>query len=102
MFVFKSLRDSTIDSLGRDVIKDFSRAEGDKIDLKGIDANAKASGEAFIFIDKQAFHKTAGELRYEIKSGDTYIHGDTNGDGKADFSILLDLSLAMKASDFIL
>ncbi|MDR6754987.1 Ca2+-binding RTX toxin-like protein [Mycoplana sp. BE70] len=103
MFVFKSLRDSTINSLGRDVIKDFSRAEGDKIDLKGIDANAKASGDqAFIFIDKQAFHKTAGELRYEIKSGDTYIHGDTNGDGKADFSILLDLSLAMKASDFIL
>ncbi len=103
MFIFKSLRDSTVDALGRDVIKDYSRAQGDKIDLKGIDANAKASGDqAFVFIDKQAFHKTAGELRYEIKSGDTYIHGDTNGDGKADFSILLDFSLAMKATDFIL
>lgn len=102
-FVFKSLQESTVSAAGRDLIKDFSRAEGDKIHLKSIDASTKASGDqAFKFIGTEKFHKAAGELRYEIKSGDTYIQGDVNGDGKADFSIALDLSLAMKASDFIL
>ncbi|MBD9374010.1 hypothetical protein IB238_15415 [Rhizobium sp. ARZ01] len=102
-FVFKGIKDSTVDSLGRDVIKDFSRVAGDRIDLKSIDSSIKAGGDqAFKFIGTQAFHKTAGELRYEIKSGDTYVSGDINGDGKADFSIVLDLSLAMKATDFIL
>lgn len=81
-FVFKSIKDSTAASLGRDVITDFSRADAEKIDLKLIDASTKISGDqAFAFIGTQAFHKKAGELRYEIKSGDTYISGDVNGDG---------------------
>lgn len=102
-FVFKSIKESTVSSVGRDTIKDFSRADAEKIDLKLIDANSVKSGDqAFKFIDTQAFHKAAGELRYEIKSGDTFISGDINGDGKADFSIALDVSLVMKGTDFIL
>ncbi|WP_421593873.1 calcium-binding protein [Shinella sp. M27] len=102
-FVFKSVRDSTVASTGRDIIKDFARADAEKVDLKLIDASTKASGDQeFTFIGTQAFHKVAGELHYEIKSGDTYISGDVNGDGVADFTIVLDLSLAMRGSDFIL
>ncbi|MDR6759240.1 Ca2+-binding RTX toxin-like protein [Mycoplana sp. BE70] len=102
-FVFTSIADSTVASSGRDTIYDFSRAQKDKIDLKAIDASAKAGGDqAFTFIGKETFHKKAGELRYEIKSGNTFIQGDVNGDGKADFSITLDLNLAMSKSDFIL
>ena len=104
LFVFTSVKDSTVAAGGRDTIFDFLRGAGDKIGLKGIDANTKSGGDqAFKFIGTDAFHNKAGELRYEKKSGDTHIFGDVNGDGKADFSIVLaDLSLTMKATDFIL
>ena len=46
--------------------------------------------------------EAAGQLRYELKSGDTIIHGDINGDGVRDFSIILDASVNLKVGDFIL
>ena len=102
-FIFKSTKDSTVDPSGRDKIYDFSRAQKDKIDLHLIDANSKLSGDQkFKFIGDDDFHKKAGELRYEKKGGDTLIHGDVNGDGKADFSIALEQYLNLKATDFIL
>ncbi|MCR6498922.1 hypothetical protein MUO32_07765 [Shinella sp. CPCC 101442] len=101
MFVFASAADST--SLAQDKIFDFSKADGDRIDLKGVDANSLAAGDqVFSFIAGSAFHKTAGELRFEVKSGDTIVQGDANGDGKADFSFVLDTVVDLKASDFLL
>ena len=102
-FVFKSIKETTVASSGRDTIFDFSRSQGDKIDLKAIDASTKSSAnQSFDFIGDEKFHKKAGELRYETKAGNTYIHGDVNGDGKADFTIVLDRVIDLKASDFIL
>lgn len=103
-FVFLAVQGSGVVASGsRDILYDFSRKQGDKIDLEGIDADTGTKADdAFAFIEMEAFHKKAGELRYVLKSGDTVILGDTNGDGKADFSIKLDLSLAMTGSDFIL
>ncbi len=102
-FIFKATSDSTVSASGRDTIYDFSRSQHDRIDLGAIDANTKASGnQAFSFIGKNAFHKVAGELKYEQKNGDTFISGDVNGDGKADFMIVLDTLVALKAGDFIL
>lgn len=102
-FIFKSVKDSSVNSNGRDTIFDFNRSQNDKIDLKSIDANTKAGGDqSFKFIGTEKFHKKAGELRFDKKSGDTFIYGDINGDGKADFSIKLDSSLNLKGSDFIL
>jgi hypothetical protein len=49
-----------------------------------------------------AFHNVAGELRYEIVSGVTYVTGDVNGDGVADFMLTLDNGPALYANDFIL
>jgi Ca2+-binding RTX toxin-like protein len=87
-FVFKSTKDSGVTAKTRDTIYDFSAAEGDKIDLKALDANTRKGGDqAFKFIAKQAFHKKAGELRFEKMSGGVLVQGDVNGDGKADFSI---------------
>lgn len=101
MFVFSSRHDSSVKN--PDVIKDFSRNQGDRIDLQAIDANTKSAGDqAFKFIGTDGFHKKAGELRYEKKSGDTFVFADVNGDGKADFSIRIDASMNLKASDFIL
>ncbi len=55
-----------------------------------------------MFIDSQAFHDVAGELRFQKTSTDTFISGDVNGDGKADFSIKLTGLVTLSASDFIL
>ena len=103
MFIFTSVKDSTDAASGRDTIRDFSRKDGDKVDLKAIDANtAKAGDQAFTFIGTEKFHKKAGELRYEKKDGDTFLRGDVNGDGKADFAVRFDGSIDLTKADFIL
>ena len=48
-----------------------------------------------------AFSHTAGELRYEQISGNTYIEGDTNGDGIADFMIRADGLHAFVGTDLV-
>jgi|GEM_PF-1142683 len=102
-FIFKSSTDSTAASSGRDTISDFDRIEGDKIDLLGIDANTKLSGnQAFKFLGSASYTKTAGELRTVVKNGDTFIYGDVNGDGATDFSIMVDTSARIYSTDFIL
>ena len=101
MFVFNSAADSKTTAM--DKIFDFSHADGDRIDLHAIDANGvMANDQAFSFIGNSAFHNKAGELRFEQKSGDTLIHGDINGDGKADFTIALDTLVSLTSSDFLL
>ncbi|MCJ8053561.1 hypothetical protein GB928_016990 [Shinella curvata] len=102
-FVFRSLSHSTTAASRRDTIYDFKPSEKDRIDLSVIDANTKVSGnQEFKFIKTADFHKKAGELRYEKTGGDTLIQGDANGDGKADFAILIDASVTLRLGDFIL
>ncbi len=86
-----------------DDIFNFSSAQGDKIQLGAIDANARTSAnEAFKFIGTDAFHRVAGELRYEKVGGDSYILGDTNGDGVADVKIHVVGVSSLSAADFVL
>ena len=102
-FVFTKYASSTVAATGRDTILDFARTHGDKINLSAMDADVTRSGDqAFKFIGSASFHDKAGELRYEIRGSDTFIYADKNGDGKADFSVMLDRGLAMIGSDFIL
>lgn len=101
IFQFQSYKHS--DMLGRDTIYDFSRAQGDKIDLSIIDARSTVSGnQAFTFIGTNSFSNKAGELRAVTKNGDTFIYGDLNGDGGIDVSIKLDTAVNLVSSDFIL
>ena len=92
-----------------DMIQDFTYGWGaahapiDNIDLQAIDANANTSGDqAFSFIGTSDFHNVAGELRYEVIGSNTYIEGDTNGDGVTDFMIGLEGVLAMRSDYFTL
>ena len=90
----------------RDVVLDFAQGY-DKIDLSGIDAKSGTStNDAFTFIGNQAFHGTAGELRYFHYDGTTdytVIQGDVNGDKIADFEIKLDGHMYnLQSNDFIL
>ncbi|WP_457092455.1 M10 family metallopeptidase C-terminal domain-containing protein [Microvirga sp. P5_D2] len=103
IFIFKSASDSTINAAGRDTIFDFSPAQDDKIHLASIDANTlKRGNQAFDFIGTKGFSKTAGELRYEREPSDTYVYGDVNGDGVADFAIHLDDPFQFTETYFIL
>lgn len=102
VFKFKALGDSKVAASGCDTIFDFSTMQ-DKIHLGAIDANTKLAGnQAFSFIDTKDFSGKAGELRYVEKASDTYIYGDVNGDGKADFAIHLDDAVSLHKGDFIL
>ncbi|MBO3762547.1 calcium-binding protein [Ciceribacter sp. L1K22] len=102
-FVFTSLSDSTVSSSGRDMIYDFARADGDRIDLSAIDASTKSSGnQAFSFIGEKSYSGKAGELRYVNSGGDTYVYGDVNGDKKSDFAIRIDANIDLVKGDFIL
>jgi len=82
-----------------DTIYDFTST--DSIDLSGWDADSAKSGtQNFDFIGTKAFTGEAGELRYTKSTSDTWIEGDTNGDGDADFIIRLDDAVTMKATYF--
>ncbi len=101
LFGYLNIKDSTVKASGQDTIFDF--ANGDRFDLRALDAVAGTKGnQAFDFIGTDAFSKIAGELRFETKKSDTFIYGDTNGDGKADFAIHLDDALILKQADFLL
>ncbi|WP_022675590.1 hypothetical protein [Novosphingobium sp. B-7] len=84
-----------------DRITDFSRGSKDLISLIGVDANTHTVGDdAFAWIGNSAFHHVAGELRYIQTAGNTYVQGDTNGDGLSDFWIRLDGVVNLQATDF--
>jgi Ca2+-binding RTX toxin-like protein len=85
-----------------DRIGDFVSGE-DVIDLSQIDASYAAAGDqAFSFIGTTAFSNTAGELRYAFDGTDTRLQADIDGDGLADFEIVLSGAVTPLAGDFIL
>ncbi len=97
-FVFQVLDTSTVS-----VITDFARKQGDRIDLSQIDAkSATLADDSFSFIGKGGFTNTAGELRYSVIDGHTHVYGDSNGDGVADFDLVLQNVRSVSAGDFIL
>lgn len=84
-----------------DEITDFVVKDNDMLDLSAIDANAAKKGDQdFSFIGGDAFGHHAGELRDDQVKGETYVYGDVDGDGKADFIIHLDGALTLKAGSF--
>lgn len=102
-FVFASLKDSTVATGCRDTIYDFVYADGDRIDLSGIDANSRTTtNDVFSFVGTKAFSGKAGELRYDKAASDTYIYADVNGDKKADFAIHLDDAISFQKDYFVL
>ena len=73
-----------------DTIADLDRRE--TIDLTEIDAIAGTEeNDGFDWISSDAFSGTAGELRYErVGWRDYKIEGDTDGDGMADLTIMIE------------
>jgi predicted cupin superfamily sugar epimerase len=96
-----------------DFIADFSRAQGDKIDLSAIDASFAALGDqAFTALIARGLGQSVAAAAGTIvvqggpNSSQTSVFLHTNGDGIADFTFTLDLRLtaanALLLSDFVL
>ena len=98
LFVFVDVAESTVTR--SDYIRGF--AVGDSIDLGAIDADiSTAADDAFTLVDR--FSGTAGELVANRLIGANYqVMGDVDGDGRADFRVVLIGSIAPEAGDFIL
>jgi serralysin len=102
-FIFSNISDFAPGPI-LDVITDFKTAQSDKINLSGVDANAVAANDqAFSFIGTAAFSNVAGQLRYAANgAGGVNVEGDTDGNGVADFRLVLDSTVSVTATDFIL
>ncbi|WP_157196585.1 calcium-binding protein, partial [Methylobacterium sp. 88A] len=102
-FTFQTLNDTATGTATRDIIQDF-KIGTDHIDLFAIDANSKVSGDqSFSFIGTGAFTKEAGQLHTIQSGGATIVEGDVDGNGKADFQIVLrNVVDALHANDFLL
>jgi Ca2+-binding RTX toxin-like protein len=83
--------------VARDTILDF--AGGDMIDLSGIDARkGKGGDQSFHFIGDNAFGGKAGELKYAGGK----LQADVDGDGRADFTLVVAGAPALDKGDFVL
>lgn len=101
VFIYTKISDSGITAATRDTIQDFTQGQ-DKIDLSAINAIAGTANSAFTLIGLQNFHHVAGELRESLTVAGTVVKGDVNGDGVADFAILLKGNFFLAGGDFIL
>jgi Ca2+-binding RTX toxin-like protein len=96
-FIFDN---SAVLGLDLDQIMDFSR--GDKIDLRAIDAKSGSLiDDSFKLIGSQDFHHIAGELQVKSYGDGMMVSGDVNGDGHADFSIMVHSATMLGTGDFI-
>ena len=83
-FHFVSLDESR--AAEADTIQDFRPAEGDRIDLRSIDADSAVAGDqAFTWSGAARFVGRRGQLRAE----DDRIEADLDGDRQADLVIVL-------------
>jgi Ca2+-binding RTX toxin-like protein len=86
VFVYRQVLASTRASM--DFILDLQ--DGDQIDLSRVDAD-KAQGGLQHFTLVEAFDGHAGQLTLVYRAGlfTTYLSGDVDGDGKADFRVAI-------------
>ncbi len=93
-FRYDQWKQSTKDA--PDVIGDFSQDQGDLIDIKDL----YRPGLTFLGTDR--FTGEKGEVRVDVRKNNTFVYGDIDGDGKADFAIKLKGSIHLGEDDFVL
>jgi len=100
VFVFSAVNHSPAG--GRhDTITDFNARQGDVIDLSRIDAQSGRGNQAFDFIGTDDFTGTKGELRVYSVGEDLHVAADTDGDGQADFELVVTGASDLSQSDFV-
>ena len=103
-FVIVRPEHAPLDARHDEAILDFSRREGDRIDLGSIDAaEGRPGNQAFAFLGTGAL-TGAAQLRYAATAdGDFLVTGSTDADAAAEFAFVVRTDLAgLRAGDFIL
>ena len=90
VFAWNNVTESQAAGATADVITDFNRAAGDRIDLSAVDANDMLGGnQAFTFVGVVDFNTNnftaAGQIGYFTSATDTYILINTRVDAGTDF-----------------
>ena len=103
-FVWTAVADSGMTAATSDTIFDFNFADGDRIDVSGIDANRYATGDqAFRFIGTADFTwGRPGEINYVHDDGMTIIQLNTGRFGHVEALIQLSGTVTPEASWFVL
>lgn len=91
--------DSTASAM--DTISDFSRGQGDDINLRAVDAVAGAGNQVFTWIGSAAF-SAAGQLRVVDLGAYHLVLGSTDRDAQAEFSLRVEGTENLFRGDFIL
>ena len=113
-FKFLSGDNAGFDGDTADRITDFSRGDGDKLDISGLVTELyNHGGQSFTFIGDAEFTgqtpdangrimmgQGVGEVRYEFVDDHTMVEVDFNGDAQADFAFRVDGTLNLVESDF--
>jgi len=98
-FVYTSVTDTGVGTILRDIIQDFSSAQGDKIDVKAIDTNSNLAGvQQWAFV-ANGFSGVAGQVSFDGVSH--LVQFDRNGDRAADMQIELTGVNTVTAADFV-
>ncbi|MDN3714071.1 calcium-binding protein [Paracoccus cavernae] len=98
VFVFNTAFESGLGA-NADRIANFVSGT-DAIDLSAIDGNGSGAGNgAFAFSGTTA---AAHSVWYAAEAGGLRVSGDVNGDGRADFSIVINGVASVTADDFLL
>ena len=86
-----------------DTLVDFSQSDGDRIDLREMDADTSLAGDQAFTLGGSVFTGLAGDLIQTLDdAGRPVVRGDINGDAVADFEIRLSGGPVLTASDFLL
>jgi Ca2+-binding RTX toxin-like protein len=103
-FRFRSASESGVAPGTRDVIKDFNRAQGDRIDLSEVDALSGPSNDAFTSLAQYSMAETpaAGSLRWLQSGATTVVFGYVDSVAGADFAIEVMGMGAAQVADFIM
>ncbi|WP_282025434.1 M10 family metallopeptidase C-terminal domain-containing protein [Limimaricola cinnabarinus] len=98
-FIFGA-RDAGAGRRKQDVVRDFDRSEGDKIDLSDIDGNSRAvDNQQLDWIGRNADFTEAGQVRFDSARGRPEVN--TDNDARAEMRIVLNGVDAFGAQDLL-
>ncbi len=98
-FMYSGVLDTGVGASTRDVIQDFSSVDGDKIDLKSLDANLTLTGiQRWTFVTN--FNSVSGQVSFNSSSH--LLALDRNGDNIPELQIELLGVMSLTSSDLIL
>ena len=85
------------------ILLDFSRAEGDRIDLRRLDGDPDRKGDQKLRVHRlPGFDGAADEVRVDRSAGFARVEVDLDDDFRVELSLRLDRDVRLHEGDFLL